>query len=358
MANLLFMGFERLGLSHGRDAGIWDIQQPSANWNFQSTTAPRAGGSTHSIAGTSAASGGIRSLGANFSHLFSGIGYMKRAAALVTDTNCRITFYDGTTPQVGWHVNSDGSISVRAGATSSDTLLGTTATGVLVAAGTSGTGADYKMVELEVIFHASTGEIRLKVADVQVLHVTGLNTAPSGTAQANRVRVHLSTTSDYIDDWYVNDDSGSAPENTFFGEAFVVESIIPNANGNSSQWLGSDANQIDNYLLVDDNGNDDTDYVASGTLNDLDTYATGNLTNTTGTIIGTTHYLVARKDDVATRTIASAIRTNSIDYIGSNKTMTGTYNTYMENRLVNPDTSLRFTISEVNALEVGQKVTT
>lgn len=359
MANLLIMGFERLSLSYWRSATIWDITQPPGNWNFNSATAPRSGGSSHSVAGTSAAGGGIRSLSGNFSRLFTGIGYMKRAAALVSDATCRVTFYDGTTPQVGWCVNSDGSISVRAGTLATDTLLGTTAAGVLVAAGTSGTGADYKMVELEVIFHASAGAVRLKVADVEVLHVTGLNTAPSGAAQANRVRVHLSTTSDYIDDFYVNDDSGTAPENTFLGEAFVVESIIPTGNGNSSQWVGSDGNSTDNYLLVDDNGNDDTDYVRSGTLNDLDTYAMSNLSNATGTIIRTVHLFVARKDDVATRTLASALRTNGTDYISAtNKAMTGTYATFLDELTVNPDTSLRFTISEINALEVGQKVTT
>lgn len=357
MANLITMGFERLIGSYLRT--LFDITQPAANWNLNSTTAPRSGGSVHSVAGSSAATGGIRSLGGNFSHLFAGIGYMKRAAALVSDATCRVTFYDGATPQVGWCVNSDGSISVRAGTLASDTQLGVTAAGVLVAAGTSGTGADYKMVELEVVFHASAGEIRLKVADVEVLHVTGLNTAPSGVAQANRVRVHLSTSSDYIDDFYVNDDSGSSPENTFMGEGFVVESMIGNGNGNSSQWVGSDGNSTDNYLLVDDSGNDDTDYVKSGTLNDLDTYAMSNLSNATGTVIRVSHMFIARKDDVAARTLASTLRTNGTDYVsGTNKTMAGTYALFLDERTINPDTSLRFTISEINAIEYGTKVTT
>jgi hypothetical protein len=216
------------------------------------------------------------------------------------------------------------------------------------------------MVELEVVFGTGTsGSIKLRVADVEVLNVTGINTAPSGVAQANRVRVHLSTSSDYIDDFYVNDDSGSAPENTYFGEAFVVESMIPNGNGNSSQWVGSDGNSTDNYLLVDDSGNDDTDYVRSGLLNDLDTYALSNLSNATGTIRRATHLFVARKDDVATRTLASTLRTNSTDYpSGTNKAMAGTYGVFVDERTINPDTSLRFTIADLNGIEYGTKVTT
>jgi hypothetical protein len=218
------------------------------------------------------------------------------------------------------------------------------------------------MIELEVVFGTGTsGSFKLRVADVELLNVTGVNTAPSGTAQATRFTIRTcaqGSMTERLDDLYVNDDSGSAPENTYFGEAFVVESITPGGNGASSQWMGSDGDQVNNFQLVDDTGNDDTDYVKSGTLNNIDTYAMGDLTNTSGTVIGISHYFVAKKDDVATRKIASTIRTNSTNYVGSDKTMTGTYVTYVERRTLNPDTGLRFTIAEVNALEVGHKVTT
>ena len=360
MANLIFMGFERLIGTYLNHANIWDVTAPTFAYT---TTAPRNGGSQQCIGPDAFERTGVKALGANYTHLFAGFGYMIRSAAIsATPTNCTLRLMDGATTQVGLKVRSDGSISVHAGGNTSATLLGQTAAGVIVAAGTSGTGADYKMIELEVVCATGTGgSIKVRVADVEVLNVTGLNTAPSGGAQINRFSLIVCASgsmNERIDDFYINDDTGSAPENTFFGEAFVVESAIPTGNGNSSQWVGSDGNSTDNYLLVDDTGNDDTDYVKSGTLNDLDTYALGNLSNATGTVIGMNHYMVARKDDVATRTIASAIRTNSADYVGSNKTMTGTYATYIENRLLNPDTSLRFTISEVNALEAGQKVTT
>jgi len=230
---------------------------------------------------------------------------------------------------------------------------------VITAAGIGGTGADYKMIEMDVVFHASAGTVTIKVADATVLTLTGQNTAPSGTAQANRIGFRFSGTSSvHYDDAYLNDDSGSAPDNTFMGEAFVVEPSIPTANGNSSQWVGSDGNSIDNYLLVDDTGNADTDYVNSGNLNDVDTYGMGDLTNSAGTVIAITHYFVARKDDVATRKVASVLRTVSTNYVGSDKTMTSIYTPYYESRLTNPNTSARFTISEVNGLEMGQKVTT
>lgn len=360
MANILFMGFEVFVNSFWNHANIWDVT-PFSAFVAPSTSVPRTGGSSYALINQNTESMGTKSLGANYSHLFTGIGWMLRVAALpATPTNLDFVFYDGTTAQVGWTVSSLGEIIVYRGATTAATELGRTATGVIVAGGAAGTGADYKMIEMEVVFHASAGSVVIRVANTVVLTLTGQNTAPSGNAHANRFRltVRTSASEPRLDDFYINDDTGSAPENTFFGEAFVVERVIPNGNGNSSQWVGSDGNSTDNYLLVDDTGNSDTDYIRSGTLNELDLHTLSDLSNATGTIIGTNHYMVARKDDVATRTIASTIRTNSTNYTGSNKTMTGTYATFVENRLVNPDTSLRFTISEINALEAGPKVTT
>jgi hypothetical protein len=362
MANIIFMGFEKLTAALLNDAGIWDITAPTSGWGVNSAKA-RSGGSGQALTGGSAVTG-VKSLGSNYSHLFFGVAHAIFSAALPsTPTVLDWALMDGATCQVGYVITNLGEIVIYSSnvTIASATELGRTATGVIVAAGTGGTSADYKMVEMEIVFHGSAGTVTVKVADITVLTLTGLNTAPSGVAQANRLHMRSRSSASVwqVDDLYINDDTGSAPDNTFYGEAFVVEGLSPAGNGNSSQWVGSDGNSTDNFQLVDDTGNADTDYVASGTLNDVDTYAMGNLTNTTGTIIGTNHLMVARKDDVATRTIASTLRTNSTDYpSGTNKTMTGTYSVYTDRRTINPDTSLRFTITEINGIEAGQKVTT
>jgi len=360
MANIFFFGFERLLDDYLSDPGVWDIT--SSVFAIQTTTSkPRNGGSVYAMSASGSAVL-VRSLGSNIGHLFFGCAFVYFSTPLpATPTVLDFAFMDGTTCQVGYVITSLGEIVVYRGNTTiaSATELGRTATGVIVAAGTGGTGADYKMVEIEVVFATgATGSVVVRVADATVLTLSSVQTAASANAYANRLHFKARGLSWQCDDIYLNDDTGAAPENTFFGESFVVESCIPTGNGNSSQWVGSDGNSTDNYLLVDDNGNNDTDYVKSGTLNDIDTYGLGNLTNATGTIIGVKHYLIARKDDVATRTIASTIRTNATNYVGANKTMAGSYGTHVETRLINPDTSSRFTIAEVNALEAGQKVTT
>lgn len=362
MANLMILGWERFTGTYWRSATIWDITQPVGA--AVSTTMPRSGGSQQSLSGDAFVRTGVRSLGGNFAHLFAGRAELFRMAALLaTPTTVDFALLDGATCQVGWYITSLGEVVVVRGNTTiaSATELGRTATGVIAAAGTGGTGSDYKMVEMGVVFATgATGSVEIKVGGVSVLTLSGVQTSATANAYANRLfYASRNSSSWFSDDWYVNDDSGTAPENTFFGEAFVVESIIPTGNGNSSQFVGSDGNSTDNYLLVDDSGNDDTDYVKSGTLNDLDTYAMGNLSNATGTVVRASHYFIARKDDVASRTLASALRTNSTNYISAtNKTMAGTYGLFIDERTVNPDTTLRFTISEINAIEYGTKVTT
>ena len=90
-------------------------------------------------------------------------------------------------------------------------------------------------------------------------------------------RLTIATTSsdatlDYIvDDLAINDSAGSF-ENTWPGEGEVIV-LRPNGNGASSQFVGSDGNSTDNYLLVDETPPDSADYVGSGTLNEVDDYA-------------------------------------------------------------------------------------
>jgi hypothetical protein len=356
----MFDGFEvLLGLYLNEK---YHANHPTAGWFNASTAAAsvRPGGSTQGVTPSNSASGnhGMRNLGANYSHVFVGMGI--RCNAVGSFTGVILGLWDTTaTAQVGLRINSDGSISVYRGASSADTLIGTSAAGAFALGSTA---ADYHMVELEVIFATgATGEVRVRVAGAQVLEVLTVQTANSANAYCNHIGLNTKTTgsANYAyDDLYLNDDSGSAPHNTFYGEAFVVERSIPNGDGDSSQWLGSDGNSVNNFQLVDDGGNDDTDYVASGTVSQEDTYAGSDLTNGTGTIIGVESNIVARKDDVATREIAAVLRPASTSYPQTTRAMAGTYALFWERVDINPETSLPWSIASINSNKIGQRVIT
>lgn len=87
------------------------------------------------------------------------------------------------------------------------------------------------------------------------------------TATPNRLTICITgsdATLDYIvDDLAINDNSGSF-QNTWPGEGEVIV-LRPNANGDNSGWVGSDADSTDNYLLVDEVPPSSTDYVEENT---------------------------------------------------------------------------------------------
>lgn len=78
-------------------------------------------------------------------------------------------------------------------------------------------------------------------------------------------------TLDYIvDDLAINDASGSF-ETGYPGEGEVIV-LRPNGNGDNSDWVGSDADSTDNYLLVDEVPPDSADYVNDNTAGQIDDY--------------------------------------------------------------------------------------
>lgn len=72
------------------------------------------------------------------------------------------------------------------------------------------------------------------------------------------------------DDVYILEPDGVGA-NSFLGVSYVPL-LRPNGNGASSQWVGSDANSTDNYLLVDEVARNDLDYVEAFADADRDVY--------------------------------------------------------------------------------------
>lgn len=356
MANLLFEGFELFtSLNVAARA-----TSSAGSWQAQTSVTRVSGGQCMNVSGTSGTYG--RTLSATSTgHVFAGVAYIP-VGGWKTSANCNVILYDGATAQIGWRANSDGSISVYRGGTNASILIGTTATGILTLGSTS---PDFKMIELDVVLATgATGSVNLYVADVLVLTVNSVQTTNSGAAQVTKMELFgqlqsSGTINEDYDDMYFNDDSGSAPENARFGEAFCVEKQVPNAAGNYSEWTKGGSIGANNFNQVDDYGTaSDTDYVTSATLNQRDTYGCADLLTASGTVVGFEHNMVARKDDVATRQVTPMYRTASADFLGTAVSMTGSYVTLLERKMTNPNTGVHWSIAEINALEHGVKLTT
>jgi hypothetical protein len=242
-------------------------------------------------------------------------------------------------------LNTDMSVSVLR---SPSTVLGTSAAGVITTSG-------YCYLEFKATVNDSTGAYEVRVNGANVLSGSGADTRNGGTGVITSIAVIFARNGELWDDLYICDSAGSV-NNNFLGDR-RVDCYLPNANGNSSQLVGSDANSTDNYLLVDESApNDDTDYVQSATSGDKDTYGFPNMTHTPATISGVQICMNAKKDDSGTRSISSVIRSGGADTNGTTQALSTSYTYYLQIAESDPNTSAAWTKSGFDAAEFGQRV--
>lgn len=257
---------------------------------------------------------------------------------------------DGSSLQCDLRLHPDGRLSV----TRNGTVLGTSTFSL--------TANTTYHIQFKIKVDSTTGTVDVKVDDASILSLTGQNT--QATANATTSAFYLGTrfvTSGflgnansliYYDDVVVLNTSGSI-NNDFPGDV-RVQSTLPTGAGTTTNLTPSTGS---NYQNVDDNPpNDDTDYNYSATPDDIDTYAMGDITSTSGSVLGVASRMRLRKDSAGAKTIAAAIRTNANNYFGSNQNVNTTYFYYSELWETNPNTTNPFTISEVNNIEAGIKI--
>ena len=161
----------------------------------------------------------------------------------------------------------------------------------------------------------------------------------------------------YLDDMYLCDTNGSA-NNDFLGP-IEIHSITPNGNGTTSDWDGSDGNQVDNYQLVDETTPSASDYIEAQNTNEVDLFTYSNLAITPSAIKGLKVKSWGYQNLTNVTAFRNICRTNSTNYESSDLEFNFDSQTprfsYWD---VNPDTTSAWTVSEINALELGIKVTT
>lgn len=123
----------------------------------------------------------------------------------------------------------------------------------------------------------------------------------------------------WVDDVFVNDTSGEAQAACPDASRFIF--IPTNGNGNYSQMMGSDGNQVDNYALVDESvPNDDTDFVTAASSGLKDSYALGSFSLPAGYQINSVSPVVnAKKTSIKQIQLKVGNRLSSVDQQGSAK---------------------------------------
>lgn len=107
---------------------------------------------------------------------------------------------------------------------------------------------------------APDGRFVVKVDGNQIIDYTGDTKPDTGTTFDNVGNGRYGTSALYCDDLALNDTTGGS-DNSWCGDGIIVK-VTPNGDGAHNNWHGSDADDVNNYLLVDEYPKDDnTTYV-------------------------------------------------------------------------------------------------
>ena len=341
MSLLLYCGFDYFNTSQTNR--IW----PYVVGNGAIVTPGRIGGQGYGFTNVGTASY-IGSMIPNSTTVIVGIAFN---FSVGDATNPFLILEDATasrvspTPQMDLRVTTDNAFQV----TRNGTILGTTADALF--------GFNlWNYLELLITISNSSGIIQLRVNGNTELNLTGLDTQNTSNNYVNKIRLQAfitGTATANFDDLYVANDAGSV-NNTFLGEC-RVQTQYPSANGAENDFTAIGAGT--NWQCVDETiMDDDTTYVKSGVVGNIDDYAMGTV-SFTGTIFGVQVNVTQKKDDVGSRAITPMVRSGGTNYLGTAVTCQTDYLTAQHIFELNPNGNVAWTNTTINAMNAGLKVT-
>lgn len=259
---------------------------------------------------------------------------------------------DAGTAQCSLLFNVDGTLSV---VRSTGTAL-TNGTSVAVLSGSTYYYIEWKVTISDSI---SANSCKVRVNGVDVITVaTSQDTKATANSTANSVLIGSSSSfgSDdvYFDDFYICDQSGST-NNDFLGDV-RIDTIYPTSDGNYSQFTPSTGTT--HYTLVDETAPNTSDYNDGAAVNDRDSYGMGNLASIAAqTVYAVQVNAAINKDDAGSKSAATFVRSSSTNGDGAS-TALGTTQAYVSQVFeTNPNGSIAWTETTVNAMEAGVLVT-
>lgn len=299
--------------------------------------------------------GGYRGAFANGGTLFKTIPTSSKvitgAGFTVANNIFWISFYGdaGATQHITITRNtSTGFIEIRRGSSG----------GVLLATGTTPIFINqWNYIEVSCTVSDTVGEVHVRLNGLPTDEVSYVgDTKNAGTAtNIDRVSYYAgSGPAGSAADVYILNDSGTA-NNNFLGDV-VVRTLSPAGNGAYSQLTGSDGNQIDNYLLVDEHPYSGVDYAGSSVAGAKDTYAIADLPAGVTSVYGLQVNGMMAKSDASLGQARYVLRSGGTDYPGVTRALTTTFTGYYELHETDPSTGLSWTPSGVNSVEPGMEV--
>lgn len=276
---------------------------------------------------------------------------------VILGTGVRVTTYDGTNQRalVRFRGSSVTHLTLRVKTTSTDTYQvvgpdGSTELGTVVIPFNT-----WVFLEMRVVISDTVGEVELKVNGVSAFNVTGIDTKNAGAAGVDEVRLNGDSLVAQWDDTYVNDSSGSAPHNTFYGD-ISVKAVRPAANDTVAftPLTSTNVSNIDDTTV-----DDDATYNYGGTVGDKDLFTVSGYTQVipTDVVLGVALRVHARRES-ASRTLRPVLKNSSTTVNGTATSLGTVYTELTQYAYVDPATSAAFAdAAAVNSLRIGYEVT-
>lgn len=272
------------------------------------------------------------------------VGFALDAAA--GNTTDIMRFLDGATVHTGLYLTANNAIAAFRGTNA--TVLGTSANGVVPASG-------FCYIEVKTTIHDTAGTVDVRVNGASVLSLSGQDTRNGGNASVTGFSFRGIINTSKIDDLYVCDTSGSAPDNDFLGDV-RGDCLFPDGDGNYTQFTCSTGST--HYVLVDESTPNTTDYNEGSTVGDRDSYTFGNLSALASqTVYAVQVCMAINKDDAGSKSAASFVRSGGTDGDGASIALGTSQVITTQVFELNPNGSVAWTESTVNSMEAGCKVT-
>jgi hypothetical protein len=358
MANLWIDGFARYGgqLARMLESG------PSQGWaevggiiNL-STANPRTG--THSIRFTSAAAANVarRIFGAQKNEVYVGLAFLCEALPTSEPTliNSGSGSYlllgqfrtQGNLNQVSFFLGTDGAIiAARRGDVSGSFTLGT-----LLGRSDPVIGAGaYQYIEFYVKIGTTDGAIEVRVNEVTVLNLTGINTQQLADAEVSQFALGYRAPGGgpyYFADLYANDteDDGSGGD-TFYGD-IKVGTVFPNADTAQADFALSTGSV--GFSLINNAPPVDTTFLSAAALARSD-FEIQNAPADAVQILTVRPFARVRKADAGAANIRPRMLSGSSLSGGRSSPVTTAFAYYDSNVPLNPATSAPWTPSELDS---------
>jgi hypothetical protein len=211
----------------------------------------------------------------------------------------------------------------------------------------------WNYIEVSGTVSDTTGTVEVRVNSAVVATFTG-DTRNGGTStNIDLVGIgsnNLTGTS-YFDNFYVCNDAGVAPYNTYLGD-IRINTLVPNGAGSSTGFTPSTGA---NYTTVDELPFSATDYVTASASGTRDLYTMSDLSGSYN-VLAVQNNVIVKKTDAGGTALKPAIKSGATIYYGTSQTITPSDATVMDLRTADPATAAAWTITGVNALEAGMEI--